>query len=395
MRPSTIQPKIEGTLRSALLFKRKDGNLFCMGTMETDSYLVVPERDVSVIFQVLAYMDGSHSIPEIQATIDQAYGKRAVDVSKLVDICRGNGLLAEDKESGHGGDEFHVMLTNLITVSLNGLQTVFTVVAHALRYIVPCMISTIVAALLLVLTERVEIPWVDLMTNPVMLPIVWSLQFLSILPHEFAHAVVAKRYGLTPKSVTLCIFYYFGLAVYVSTPGIYLQPPRNRLSIWLAGPFTNMFMASLCICLQVVASEGIWCPILAAGALINLGLAIGNMLPLLYSDGYYVASTLLKVPNLRGGWGFGYGQMHGMRPAIKRTRRIYHFLASGILLVILIVQLISAGLLGLNALAIDVTVTHLVHSYPNVFLAIILGICVRIITWARNRFGSSRCAHIH
>lgn len=393
MQTPAVQPKIYGTVRCALLFKRKDGNLFCIGTIETDNYLAVPEECVPVILQALACMDGSHSIPEIQAYINRAYGDRAIDAGKLVDICHSNGLLAEGRASEHDRDEFHAMLTNLITVSLNRLQVVFAMVAHALRPIVFCIILIIVAAFLLVLTGRVEIPWADLVANPIMLPMVWGLQFLSILPHELAHAVVAKRYGLTPKSITLCVFYYLGLAVYISTPGIYLQPPRNRLSIWLAGPFTNMFIASLCVCLQVVANEGVWYLIFATGALINLGLAIGNMLPLLYSDGYYVASTLLKVPNLRGRWVSGHGKME--RPAIKRTRRIYHLVVSSILLMILIAELISTGLLGLNAMAVDATIANLVHSYPNVFLAIVLGVCVRIISWIRNRFCSGRCAHIN
>ena len=390
-----IQPKIYGTLQSALLFKREDGDLFCIGTMETDNYLVVPERSVSVIFQALVYMDGDHSISEIQANMDRTYGKGTIDVGKLVDICCSNGLLVEGKASGHDENEFHVMLTNLITVSLNRLQTMFAIAAHILRPIVSCMVLTIAVALLLVLTGRVEIPWSDLMTNPIVLPMVWTLQFLSILPHEFAHAVVAKQYGLKPKSATLCVFYYLGLAVYVSTPGIYLQPPRNRLSIWLAGPFTNMFMASLFVFLQAVVSKGAWYVIFVMGALINFGLAIGNMLPLLYSDGYYVVSTLLKVPNLRGGWAFGHGKTHGMRPAIKKTRRIYRHVVSSVLLLMLIVQLVSMGLLGLNTMTIDATIVSLFHSYPNAFFAVTLGICVRIVTWTRSRFGAAKRLHLH
>ena len=347
-----------------------------------------------MILQALTYMDGNHSVSEIQAGMDRAYGRRVIDVNKLIDICCDNGLLTGDEAPERSGDEFHVMLTNLVTVNLDRFQVMLSAAAHAFRPIISCMILIVVTACLLVLIGRVEVPWADLMTNPMTLPMVWGLQFLSILPHELAHAVVAKRYGLVPKSATLCVFYYLGLAVYVSTPGIYLQPPRHRLSIWLAGPFANISVASLFICFQAVVRGEVWSLFFAAGAFVNLGLAIGNMLPLLYSDGYYVVSTLLRVPNLRGEWVTKQRKMHEVRPAIKRVRRIYRLVVSGMFLVILIVQLVYTGLLGLNAISLGATVANLFRAYPNIFFAVMLGVCVRVIAWAKNKFGAGRHASI-
>lgn len=35
------------------------------------------------------------------------------------------------------------------------------------------------------------------------------------------------------------------------------------------------------------------------GMFVNLMMAINNLMPFMYSDGYYVPSTLLRMPNLR------------------------------------------------------------------------------------------------
>jgi Zn-dependent protease len=115
--------------------------------------------------------------------------------------------------------------------------------------------------------------------------------FISIVIHELFHALVARRYGLPMKGITLFIF--GGVAEMTDEP-----PSANaEFMIAIAGPLASIAIALLCFGLYSVGSNA-GLPVAVTGVLrylgiINMTLVIFNMIPAFPLDGGRVLRSLL------------------------------------------------------------------------------------------------------
>jgi len=131
---------------------------------------------------------------------------------------------------------------------------------------------------------RTWLPWVAAV-------ITTFLFFGSVLLHELSHSFVAKRMGIGVSRITLFIF--GGVAQVEAEP----KTPKEELLISLAGPAMSVLLA-------LVFGAGYWALVryLGAGlvtrclervAIVNLILAVFNMIPGFPLDGGRVARALL------------------------------------------------------------------------------------------------------
>jgi Zn-dependent protease/CBS domain-containing protein len=115
--------------------------------------------------------------------------------------------------------------------------------------------------------------------------------FGSILLHEVSHAVVARRFGLETRCITLWIF--GGVAETAAEPGT----PQAELRVALAGPACSFALAAALGALGY-AGTALGVPLPIAGVLlylgwINLVLAVFNLLPGFPLDGGRVLRAIL------------------------------------------------------------------------------------------------------
>jgi len=114
--------------------------------------------------------------------------------------------------------------------------------------------------------------------------------FFSILFHEMAHSLVALRYGLPIRGITLFIF--GGVAEMESEPPHALA----EFNIAIAGPLASLFLAlTFWFCASVLAAMSIGSPIIGVFsylALLNGVLAVFNMVPAFPLDGGRVFRAL-------------------------------------------------------------------------------------------------------
>ncbi len=114
--------------------------------------------------------------------------------------------------------------------------------------------------------------------------------FLSIVLHELAHSLVARRYGIPMHGITLFIF--GGVAEMTEEP----RDARSELLMAIAGPITSVAIGLVLLALYQVAGESWSTPV--QGVLIYLGflnliLAGFNLLPAFPLDGGRVLRSLL------------------------------------------------------------------------------------------------------
>lgn len=115
--------------------------------------------------------------------------------------------------------------------------------------------------------------------------------FVSILIHEFSHSLVARRYGLDIKGITLFIF--GGVAEMKDEP----ETPKIEFLMAIAGPIASLVLSLLFGALYV-AADTFGLSVSITGILwylsaINMLLAVFNMLPAFPTDGGRILRALL------------------------------------------------------------------------------------------------------
>lgn len=138
--------------------------------------------------------------------------------------------------------------------------------------------------------------------------------FASLLLHELAHSVVAQHLGVPIESITLFIF--GGMAELGEEP----SSARDEFWIALAGPVISLFLAFVCWAFAqaawLVSSSQTLTEVISYLALVNLVLAMFNMIPAFPLDGGRVLRAYLWYHNedmlaatrtaARSGTFFGY-----------------------------------------------------------------------------------------
>ena len=136
--------------------------------------------------------------------------------------------------------------------------------------------------------------------------------FGSIVVHEFSHSLVARRYGLPMKGITLFIF--GGVAEMGEEPGA----PKTEFLMAIAGPITSIFIGVVAYAVYQ-AGRSVWSTPVAGViyylAWINCLLAAFNLIPAFPLDGgrvlrsalWYWKGNLRRATRIASGIGSGFG----------------------------------------------------------------------------------------
>jgi Zn-dependent protease/CBS domain-containing protein len=154
--------------------------------------------------------------------------------------------------------------------------------------------------------------------------------FLSVIVHEFAHSLVARKYGIPMKGITLFIF--GGVAEMED------EPPSAKAEFMMAivGPLTSVILAVGFYGIHQAGEQALSLPLYAVIgylALINGVLAVFNLVPAFPLDGGRVLRSIL--------W--------GMKKNVRWATRISSEIGSafGIFLIVMgVIQVISGNLIG-------------------------------------------------
>jgi Zn-dependent protease len=115
--------------------------------------------------------------------------------------------------------------------------------------------------------------------------------FASLLVHELAHAIVARRHGITVESIT---FWLFGG---VSRLNSSATAPRSEWRIAASGPMTNLVLGAagfgVAAALSAASAPAVITAVAGYVASINVLLAVFNLLPAAPLDGGRILRAIL------------------------------------------------------------------------------------------------------
>lgn len=126
----------------------------------------------------------------------------------------------------------------------------------------------------------------------------YVLQFVTLLIHEWAHALATKHYGREVRRGGFLL--YMGMpAAFVDTTDIWMEPRRPRIVVSWAGPHSGFFLGGLASLLLVAGPGGFLSGVLYQFAFLTYLTSFTNLNPLLKLDGYYILMDWLEIPRLR------------------------------------------------------------------------------------------------
>jgi Zn-dependent protease/predicted transcriptional regulator len=129
-------------------------------------------------------------------------------------------------------------------------------------------------------------------TKPLHEALFVMLVFLCVLLHELGHALVARRFGVQTRDITL--YPFGGIATLLSQPS-----PKAELVISLAGPIVNVLLAAALFPFVTIPSQPPTSPttvgMLERLFMTNIALAVFNLLPALPMDGGRVLRAILNL----------------------------------------------------------------------------------------------------
>ena len=169
------------------------------------------------------------------------------------------------------------------------------------------------------------------------------LLFASVLAHEFAHSIVARRRGIEVQGITL--FLLGGISQLKAEP----RTAWEELSIASVGPATSLVLAGLFwLALQPLSNS--YSPlqgILVYLSVVNLLLGLFNLIPAYPMDGgrifrsiVWAISGSFRLATTIAGWG---GQLFGLAFVAWGMFRVLQGNAGGLLLVLVGLFLFAAA----------------------------------------------------
>jgi putative peptide zinc metalloprotease protein len=126
----------------------------------------------------------------------------------------------------------------------------------------------------------------------------YVLQFLTLLIHEWAHAIATKHHGREVRRGGF--LFYMGMpAAFVDTTDVWMEPRRPRITVSWAGPHSGFFLGGLASLLLLAVPGSFWQGVLYQFAFLTYLTSVMNLNPLLKLDGYYILMDWLEIPRLR------------------------------------------------------------------------------------------------
>lgn len=337
-------PKAVPDIRAWTLYEKPEGNLYCVGSLERDKYIAVPADRLLMVLDFAALLDGTRTLVAAASAVEEKFGQK-VDAEHLFRLLSSANLIEIPAPPQIFQGEFRRLSIDLLTWDVRHFFERFGHAAQKLSQ--PLLGFSVVVVLLglLSLDERFFSSQNIYKVGDSFLLGYLALalgSIFSLLCHELAHALVAAANGATTRTIRVALYLGFIPYFYTEIAGMYTLTPARRIYIWLAGGVANLVLAGLGLiayrwlggALTPAASQ-----VLTKFCLANFFTIIGNLSPLMPTDGYFILSTLLKKVNIR---------TNAFTEFTKWLRREKHSLRGGILVYFLLTGSVILFSLGMQ-----------------------------------------------
>jgi putative peptide zinc metalloprotease protein len=255
----------------------------------------------SLLYLVLATVDGRRSYDEVGERVSAAYGRTVTgeNVRSLVDQqLRPLGLLAKDDGSQPEVKKSNPLLALRFKYAVSDPEQTRRLTAPFARLFNPVVVALVTAAFLAVswwvfFQKGLASATYQAFDRPGLLLLVVAVTILSAGFHEFGHAAAARRGGATPGVMGAGIYLVWP-AFYTDVTDSYRLGRGGRVRTDLGGLYFNAIVAVLIAGAWWITR---WDALLLVVATQILQM-VRQLTPLVRFDGYHVLADVTGVPDL-------------------------------------------------------------------------------------------------
>ena len=182
------------------------------------------------------------------------------------------------------------------TVRVRRIRSIRSSNTEIIHILISWLVVSYAFAILLMWFKLGRRPATEELFNGIFNPFVISLSTvgLSFIVHEMSHKIVAQRYGswaefrMSPIMLVLMLVLVYAFGFLFAAPGAVMiyggnVGKRENGRISLAGPLSNLILGLLFFAL--LSEKGLLYEIARYGVIINISLALFNMIPFSIFDG--------------------------------------------------------------------------------------------------------------
>jgi hypothetical protein len=204
------------------------------------------------------------------------------------------------------------------------------------------------------------------------------------LIHELAHASACDYYGGKPRELGTGL-YYFASFFYCDTSDSWRLGRKARIMISIAGPLSTLVIGAFLVFASHFVNPGFGKNALEVMSFFCFYGTLANFSPVIETDGYYILSDLLKIPNLRDE-SFSYFKRGLLRLFGRPVRRVrYSSSRKRILLIYSVMSVAWLFLFGYTT----VTLTYFYSQDAYRLLVDLFQIITRVQPFSLNSIGIS------
>jgi putative peptide zinc metalloprotease protein len=345
MENQPLTPTAVNDIQAWVLYEKPEGDLCCVGSLERDKYIAVPASKVPLILNCVGLLDGNHTLEMVEANLEKNYGQKA-DVFQLYQLLSGANLIELPAPVQVFQGEFRRFSVDLIIFNTRHFfERLQPGAKRSLKPLFLFGLFVIVLGIISLNSQVISIQNIFLVGDSFLMGyFVLALgSFFSIFCHELAHAFVAAAYGATARTIRVALYMGFIPYFYTEIAGLYTLKPAQRINIWLAGSYANLFLGCLGMLIYRWMGPAAMPPevgqILTKFSLANLFIILSNLSPLMPTDGYFIVSTLLKKINIRTNALFEFLKwVRGEKNQLRGWILVYFLLTGTLILVMFGVQ---------------------------------------------------------
>jgi putative peptide zinc metalloprotease protein len=387
-----IFPSAIDDIQCEVLFRKRSKTIYCVGSVEIDSYIFVDEQEKDAIITALNYMNGERTLEEVRDLLINEHNIK-IDSASLYSLCVENKFIKNiDPDiipAKKGFNELDIFMIDLFSISLDRFCGTFAFLSRHLRTIVTLMALIVIALLGLLHLSSIDKDFsfslAPLLSNPITIVFYVMVSTISVILHELSHIVVAYRYGVIPKNLTVALYAYITPMFYVRLNGIYMIEPMKRIAIWAAGSLMNFFIAFICFSL-IGFTTGLLNLFVVTGLVCNLILGVTSLLPIFITDGYYILATILKTPNLRkNSFSQSFKLLKGNFNKESLIYVVYCVVFVGLIIYFLVLQIGIIVTTIIQETNSGLSIFQIIKNYMTIVVFACIGIVSKTISVIRKR----------
>lgn len=300
---SFLTPECLPDISSWLLWKKNNINIYSVGSIDADKYIMVPEDKLEIVLFAIELMDGEHTLDDIAGKVYKKF-QRQIDMYSIINKMNKAGLICGDREEISEITTFSQKLIHHTFPEFSVIKKKLIIILYNIWFILSIffIVSTVVSIIkrsgegMIFLSESLKFR--DSYFLGAIMTALSSI--INIILHELSHILAAVKFGLQPSEFTMNLYGGFKLVWVVRIKGMYSVERYKRIIIMAAGIFTNISVGAFAYLLcMYVCKDGIVMELISKVMLNNIFMIMACSMPFNLSDGYYIFTQIAKRQNMR------------------------------------------------------------------------------------------------